>query len=70
MEPELEVLEVAEKAVPCRQVTLVFLLHLELLILAEVVVAERHTGPEPLTMERPADPGSVLSAGDIKRRSR
>lgn len=24
MEPELEVLEVAEKAVPCRQVTLVF----------------------------------------------
>ena len=67
MEPELEVLEVAEKAVPCRQVTLVFLLHLELLILAEVVVAERHTGPEPLTMEHP---GSVLSAGDIKRRSR
>ena len=40
MEPELEVLEVAEKAVPCRQVTLVFLLHLELLILAAVVVAD------------------------------
>ena len=43
MEPELEVLEVAEKAVPCRQVTLVFLLHLELLILAAVVVAETTT---------------------------
>lgn len=70
MEPELEVLEVAEKAVPCRQVTLVFLLQQELPIPAVEAVAERPTGPEPLTMERPADPGSVLSAGDIKRRSR
>lgn len=48
----------------------VFPLQQELPIPAVEAVAERHTGPEPLTMERPADPGSVLSAGDIKRRSR
>lgn len=66
MEPELEVLEVAEKAVPCRQVTLVFLLHLELLILVAVVVAERHIGLERLTTERPEDLESASFVGDTK----
>lgn len=58
-----------ERAEHC-QTAPVFPLQQELPIPAVEAVAERPTGPEPLTMERPADPGSVLSAGDIKRRSR